>query len=287
MNIKMMWKKVILTATAALTIGGASFAATPAETYAEAAQNTLAQPSVEYALNLDITMPLMGSMNINGTLAAKDLPTLQGKGAFTTSVAGNVVGTTNIYVEQTGKTVTFYYSMTKDDGQTTWKKQTQELTSEHAIADYLKDKHNVMSGVKSVQALGNNDYAVVFDSSRIYNKDTIQSLKLKYGSDEKTIDLTEKVLQALQQAGDITTTVTIDPTTKRITNIALPMTSQLRQIALTILENSAGGDTNPAVLKQVIMNSDMSLSVAINDLPAGIDFTIPQDIKNQAVASNK
>ena len=287
MNIKMMWKKVILTATAALTIGGASFAATPAETYAEAAQNTLAQPSVEYALNLDITMPLMGSMNINGTLAAKDLPTLQGKGAFTTSVAGNVVGTTNIYVEQTGKTVTFYYSMTKDDGQTTWKKQTQELTSEHAIADYLKDKHNVMSGVKSVQALGNNDYAVVFDSSRIYNKDTIQSLKLKYGSDEKTIDLTEKVLQALQQAGDITTTVTIDPTTKRITNIALPMTSQLRQIALTILENSAGGDTNPAVLKQVIMNSDMSLSVAINDLPAGIDFTIPQDIKSQAVASNK
>lgn len=282
MKIQSLWKKAVLTATAALTIGGASFAATPAETYAEAAQNTLAQPSVEYAVNLDLTMPMMGSVNVNGTLDVKDLPTLQGKGAFTTMAAGNVMGTTNIYVEQTGKTVTLYYGTTKDDGQTTWKKQTQELTSEHAIADSLKEQHNVMSSVKSVQSLGNNEYAVVFDSSRIYNKDTIQAIKLKYNSDEKTIDLTEKILQALQQGGDITTTVTIDPTTKRITNIALPMTSQLRQIALTILENSAGGDTNLAVLKQFIMNSDMSLSVAIKDLPAGIDFTIPQDVKNQA-----
>lgn len=281
MKIQTMWKKAMLTVTAALTIGGASFAATPAETYAEAAQNTLAQPSAEYDVKLDMSMPFVGAVNVNGTLDTKNLPTLQGKMTLTTTVAGKAMTPSTIYIEQDGKTITCYYSVPKD-GQITWKKQTQQLTSDHAIADYLKDKHNVMNGVKSVQSLGNNDYAVVFDSSRIYNEDSLKALKVKYGANEKNVDLTEKVLKALQQSGDITTTVTIDPETKRITRIALPMTPQLRQIALTVLENPQIPEGNQAVLKQFVMNSDISLAVEVKDLPVDIDFTIPQDVKDQA-----
>lgn len=276
-----MWKKTVLTATAAMMLSGASLAASPAETYAEAAQRTVTQTSGAYDLNLDMTMPIVGTMNVNGTIYAKALPTLQGKGTLTTNMGQHVLPPATIYFEQDGTTVNAYYSTTQN-GQTTWKKQTQKLTSDHAVADYLKAKHNVMDGVKSVTAAGDNTYTVVFDSSRIYNKDTINTIKIKYGANEKTIDLTEKVLKALQQAGDVTTTVTIDPQTKTITNIALPMTPQLRQIALAVLDNAGTSDANAAVIRQFINNSDISLSIGIKPLPDGVDFTIPQDVKDQA-----
>lgn len=286
MNIKMMWKKVILTATAALTIGGASFAATPAETYAEAAQNTITKTAGEYVFNMDMSMPLIGSITANGTLDMQTLPSIKGKGTIQVNVAGKAVSPSTVYVEQEGKNVTSYYSVT-NEGKTTWKKQTQQLKSEHAVADYIKDKHNVLAGVKSVTAAGNNTYQVVFDSSKIYSKDTIENIKIKYGANEKAVNLTEKVLQALQQAGDVTTIVTIDPATKEITKVEFPMTPQLRQVALAVLDNANTTDANQAVIRQFIMNSNITLAVELKPLPAGIDFTIPQDIKNQAVASNK
>lgn len=276
-----MWKKAVLTATATLMIGGAAFAATPEETYAEAAQNTVTQTSGEYDINMDMSLPIVGSVTMQGTLDIQALPTLQGKGTLTTNIAGKAVAPATIYLEQDGKTITSYYSVLQD-GKTSWKKQTQELTSEQAVNDYLKAQHNVMEGVKSVTAAGDNTYQVVFDSSRIYNADTLDTIKVKYGANEKTLDLTDKVLKALQQAGDVTTTVTIDPATKQITKIALPVTPQLRQIALTILDDTNTSGADQAVIRQFIMNSDISLSIDIKPLPAGVDLTIPQDVKTQA-----
>jgi len=286
MKFKSLWKKAVLTATATMMIGSAAFAATPAETYAEAAQNTITQTAGEYTLHVDMSMPFIGSMNVNGVIDAQALPTIQGKGTLHMTMAGKTMEPSTVYIEQNGKTVTSYYSTTKD-GQTTWKKRSQELKSETAAKDYLNEQHNVMDGVKSVSALGNDQYQVVFDSSRIYSKDTIDTIKIKYGANEKAVDLTEKVLKALQQSDDIRTTVTIDPTTKKITNIALPMTPQLRQIALTVLDNANTSEANQAVIRQFINNSDISISIGIKDLPEGVDFTIPQDVKNQAVAINQ
>lgn len=286
MTVKSMWKKAVLTATATLMIGGAAFAATPEETYAEAAQNTVTQTSGEYDINMDMSLPIVGSVTIQGTLDIQALPTLQGKGTLSTNLAGKAIAPATIYLEQDGKTITSYYSVTQD-GKTGWKKQTQELTSEQAVADYIKAQHNVMEGVKSVTAAGDNTYQVVFDSSRIYNDDTLDTIKVKYGANEKTLDITDKVLKALQQAGDVTTTVTIDPATKQITKIALPVTPQLRQIALTVLADTNTSDADQAVIRQFIMNSDMSLSVSIKPLPEGVDFTIPQDVKDQAQAQAK
>ena len=61
----------------------------------------------------------------------------------------------------------------------------------------------------------------------------------------------------------------------------------LRQIALTVLDNANTSEANQAVIRQFINNSDISISIGIKDLPEGVDFTIPQDVKNQAVAINQ
>lgn len=65
------------------------------------------------------------------------------------------------------------------------------------------------------------------------------------------------------------------------------MTPQLRQIALTVLDNANTSEANQAVIRQFINNSDISISIGIKDLPEGVNFTIPQDIKANAISSNQ
>ena len=99
----------------------------------------------------------------------------------------------------------------------------------------MTSDRNVLSGVKSVTRAGGNDYNVVFDASRIYSASDEANWK-KEGMTDEQVRVLAKVLQGIQKVGDVQTVVTIDPSTKRISRISLPLTDQLRSLALTLVD---------------------------------------------------
>lgn len=149
------------------------------------------------------------------------------------------------------------------------------------LADYLRQDYNVLAGVKKVTAAGGNDYNVVFDASHIYNP-ADQAQWKKNGMTAEQIRIMTKVLQGLQQCGDLSTVVTIDPATKRISRISLPLTDQLRSLALTLVDEYGRSDADKAVAQSFIKMSEVSLTIDCTALPQGTQLTVPEKVIKSA-----
>ena len=161
------------------------------------------------------------------------------------------------------------------DGQ--WMKKSYDLKDSKPIASYLTNDHNVLSGVKSVTRAGGNDYHVVFDASRLYTASDEANWK-KEGMTDEQVRVLAKVLQGLQKVGDVQTVVTIDPSTKRISRISLPLTDQLRSLALTLVDEFGRNDAEKAVSQSFIKMSEVNLTIDYTALPQGTRLTVPENI---------
>lgn len=263
---------------AAASFSGMALAASPQATYEEAARNMAAHPQGSYTLKLGLKMPFVGEGAIINNIDVQERPFVVQSQAKATGFATTTMKKApegKAYAVQNGKKLDVYYNAQGDDK--SWKKKSYNLDNASPLADYLTSDHNVLAGVKKVTAAGGNDYNVVFDASRIYNP-ADQALWKKNGMTDEQIRVTAKVLQGLQQCGDLTTVVTIDPSTKRISRVSLPLTDQLRSLALTLVDEYGRSDADKAAAQSFIKLSEVSLTIDCTALPQGTTLTVPNKV---------
>lgn len=269
-------KKTCVIALAAVSFGSVALAASPQSTYEEAARNMAAHPQGEYTVKLGIKVPFAGEGNLVNKIDVQEKPFVV---KSQTSVHGfPSVGTkipeTQAYAAQDGKKIKVYYQNDKQK----WEKKTYDLDDATPLADKLPKAANVLAGVKTVTAAGGNDYQVTFDASRIYDP-ADQAAWKKQGMSDEQIRVAAKLLQNLQKTGDVTAIVTIDPQSKRISRISLPLTDSLRSLALTLVDEFGRNDTDKAAAQSLIKLSEVSLTVDCTALPQGTVLAVPKNIK--------
>lgn len=279
---KMHWKKTICAAAATLMIAGAGFAASPEDTYKEAVANMAAQPDGQYTLVLALDVP-MGQVKATNVIGVKAQP-FQLKDAGTINLFNKEELKTTVYAEQNGKAVDIYSGLEKQ-GKTEWKKTTQALHSSQPVAESLKGNHNVLAGVKSITAAGNNQYVVTMDSSRIYQKGD-EAIWAKQGLKKDQVNMLTSVLQALQQSGDTAFTVTIDPSSKRITRVEGNFTKEMKDIVNTVVGQTKAAASTKEFIQGMVNQSQLHMTIDCAALPAGADLTAPQSVKD-AVANQE
>lgn len=265
---------------AAASIGGMALAASPQATYEEAARNMAAHPQGSYTLKLGLKMPFVGEGAVVNNIDVQERPFIIQSQAKVTGFAATTmkkVPEGKAYAVQNGKKIDVYYQEDGDE----WEKKSYDLKDSKPLADYLRQDYNVLAGVKKVTAAGGNDYNVVFDASHIYNP-ADQAQWKKNGMTAEQIRVMTKVLQGLQQCGDLSTVVTIDPATKRISRISLPLTDQLRSLALTLVDEYGRSDADKAVAQSFIKMSEVSLTIDCTALPQGTQLTVPEKVIKSA-----
>lgn len=278
MKLGIRVKKALCTAAALAMAGGAAFAASPSQVYEEAARNMMAEPTGEYVLQVNMEMPFLGNVSLINTIDMQAEP-FQMKSEAVAKVLNNTK-TIHSYAEQDGDVLHIYYEDSKDNN--AWKKATRQLKSADPISNRFHKNHNVLAGVKSVTVAGKNTYDVVYDASRLYHEGD----KEKWTSEGYKKEQAEgfaKVLQALQKTGDVTVNVTVDPKTKRITKVTMPLTPQMRTVAQEVLAESDASDANKAVMEQFIQYSEISMTIDCAPLPKDADLTAPEEVKEKAV----
>lgn len=278
MNITYSLKKACCLVMTAASIGGVAFASTPQDTYEEAARNMAAHPQGAYTLTLGIKMPFVGDGAVVNQINIQEQPFVvesQVKTEGFASQAMDKIPQNKAYGVQNGKKFDVYYKTQENDSQ--WMKKSYDLKDSKPIASYLTNDHNVLSGVKSVTRAGGNDYHVVFDASRLYTASDEANWK-KEGMTDEQVRVLAKVLQGLQKVGDVQTVVTIDPSTKRISRISLPLTDQLRSLALTLVDEFGRNDAEKAVSQSFIKMSEVNLTIDYTALPQGTRLTVPENI---------
>lgn len=271
-------KKALCTAAALAMAGSAALAASPSQVYEEAARNMVADPTGEYVLQVDMKVPFLGSVLLSNTIDMRANP-FQVKSEAVANILNNTK-TVRSYAEQDGDVLHIYYEDAKDNN--AWKTVERKLKSADPIANSLYKDHNVLAGVKSVTEAGQNAYDVVYDSQRLYREGDKEKW-MKDGYKKEQAENLATILQALQETGDVTVHVTVDPETKRITKMTMPLTPQMRTVAQKILAASDISDGNKAVMEQFIQYSEISMTVDCSPLPKDADLTVPEDIKAQAV----
>lgn len=274
MRLTHSWKKLCCLVVAAASIGGMALAASPQATYEEAARNMVAHPQGSYTLKLGLKMPFVGEGAVVNNIDVQERPFVIQSQAKVTGFAATTmkkVPEGKAYAVQNGKKIDVYYQEDGDE----WEKKSYDLKDSKPLADYLRQDYNVLAGVKKVTAAGGNDYNVVFDASHIYNP-ADQAQWKKNGMTAEQIRVMTKVLQGLQQCGDLSTVVTIDPATKRISRISLPLTDQLRSLALTLVDEYGRSDADKAVAQSFIKMSEVSLTIDCTALPQGTQLTVPE-----------
>lgn len=270
-------KKTSCIALAAVSIGSVALAASPQDVYEEAARNMAAHPQGEYTVKLGVRVPFAGEGNVTNTLSVQEKPFVA-KSETTVNGFPNLglkIPETQAYAEQDGKNLRVYYN---DGEKKKWEKKTYDLKDKTPLADKLPQAANVLAGVKTVTAAGGNDYKVTFDASRLYNPADQLSWK-KQGLTDEQIRVTSKVLKNLQKNGDVSAVVTIDPQTKRISRITLPLTDSLRSLVMTLIDEYGNGDTDKAAMQTLFKLSDISLTVDCKALPQGTVLAIPTSVK--------
>lgn len=280
MKLTHSWKKLCCLVMAAASIGGMALAASPQATYEEAARNMAAHPQGSYTLKLGLKMPFVGDGAIVNNIDVQERPFVIQSQAKVTGFAATTmkqVPEGKAYAAQNGKKIDVYY---QEDGEK-WEKKSYDLKDSKPLADYLRQDYNVLAGVKKVTAAGGNDYNVVFDASHIYNP-ADQAQWKKNGMTDEQVRVMAKVLQGLQQCGDLSTVVTIDPATKRISRISLPLTDQLRSLALTLVDEYGRSDADKAVAQSFIKMSEVSLTIDCTALPQGTRLTVPEKVIKSA-----
>ena len=278
MKLKLSLKKTCCLVMAAASIGGMALAASPQAVYEEAARNMAAHPQGSYTIQLGMKMPFVGEGAIVNTTEVQERPFVVQSQTKTTGFAQTVAPKTaenKAYVMQDGKKLNAYYNA--DGTEKTWQKKSYDLKKSTPIADYLTWDHNILAGVKSVTSAGGNDYNVVFDASRIYHPADKVTWK-KEGMTDEQIRVAARLLQGLQQCGDVKTVVTIDPASKRITRISLPLTEQLRSLALTLIDEYGSNDTDKAAAQSFVKLSELSLTVDCTALPKGTVLSVPEKV---------
>ena len=280
MRLTHSWKKLCCLVMAAASIGGMALAASPQATYEEAARNMAAHPQGSYTLKLGLKMPFVGEGAVVNNIDVQERPFVIQSQAKVTGFAATTmkkVPEGKAYAVQNGKKIDVYYQEDGDE----WEKKSYDLKDSKPLADYLRQDYNVLAGVKKVTAAGGNDYNVVFDASHIYNP-ADQAQWKKNGMTAEQIRVMTKVLQVVQQCGDLSTVVTIDPATKRISRISLPLTDQLRSLALTLVDEYGRSDADKAVAQSFIKMSEVSLTIDCTALPQGTQLTVPEKVIKSA-----
>ncbi|MCH4188665.1 MAG: hypothetical protein LKF74_07250 [Megasphaera sp.] len=280
MKLKLRVKQACCTIAAVVMVGSAALAASPTEVYREAVENMTANPQAEYTVNMAFKMPMIGTANVNNVVDIQNEP-FKSKTVTTIEIFGNNNNDPiRTYMEQNGNKLDVYYEQTENK-KTSWKKTSQKLDSNEPIAKSFRQSKNPLAGVKTVTKAGTNQYTVVYDSQKLYSeKDKQAWQKGEYTKEQ--INTMESVLQALQKAGDVTVNVTIDPATKRISRISVPLTEQMRGVALAVVDQVKTTDANKAMVQQFIKFSDVDMTIDCKALPSGIDLTVPAEVKKQA-----
>jgi hypothetical protein len=300
-------KKVVVLGVTAMLSSGACFAAAPvavtpsSKAYQEAVQTMLAQPTGEYDLKLNLKLPIM-TMTLDNVIDFQAKPfQLKSITAFSAmnKAKSNFM---TVYAEQEGDHVNIF-SSTETKGKKDIQKKVSKLDSAAPIADSFNKEHSVMSGVKNVAAVGSNQYKVTLDANQLF-ADVDKAEWVKQGLSKEQADMAGAAWESLKKAGDIAFTVTMDPATKKITHAEGSLGPQLREMALTIVDKNpslsgvkqAGTKKDTAkdsqakkmlLVKEMIEKSDLDVVVDVKPLPAGIDLSVPKDIRDNAKTVKK
>ncbi len=283
--MKFSWKRTFFTAAACFLIGTSVWAAAPADTYKEAVNNMINHPQGEYTVQVQAKMPVVGEGNAKAVWDIQAEP-FAGKVAFSASALGQSTPTVQGYIEQDGKKLVYYYDgqyAKLDDSKNnknTWVKNTIDLKSAEPVAKQIAGVHNVLSGVKDVAANGDT-YTVTYDMSQLYTAGDEKEW-VKHGAKDSDAKILKDVLLALQQAGDVKATVTIDSDAKRITKIDIPLTDHIRSLTAAIMNNSSSALKDREDVLKFINVSEVSLSIECTALPQGMDVSVPKDVKKHA-----
>lgn len=283
--MKFSWKHTVCTAAACFMIGTSAWAAAPADTYKEAVNTMINHPQGEYTVQVQAKMPFVGEGNAKTVWDIQEEPFV-GKVALSASALGQSSPTVQGYIEQEGKKLVYYY-----DGQyanlndskknkNAWVKNTIDLKSAEPVVKQIAGVHNVLSGVKEVAANGDT-YTVTYDMSQLYTAGDEKEW-VKHGVKDSDAKIFKDVLVALQQAGDVKATVTIDAAAKRITKIDVPLTDHIRSLTSAIMNNSKSALKDKEDILKFINMSEVSLTIECKALPQGLDVSVPKDIKKHA-----
>lgn len=279
------FKRGFLAAATCIMMGTTALAATPADTYKEAVNNMINNPQGEYTMQIQAKMPFVGEGTCTAAFDVQADPFVS-QVKFSAAAMGQSSPTVNGYIEQSGKKMIYYYDGTyakldnKKSSKPTWVKNTVDLKSAEPIAKQIAGTHHVLSGVKDVTVHGDS-YVVTYDMSKLYTAGD-EKKWAQYGAADRDIKIVKEILQALQEAGDVKANVAIDPSTKRITKIEIPLTEHIRSIATAIFKNDPAPLKEREELLRFITMSEVSLSIECTALPNGMVLTVPDDVRKNA-----
>ncbi|WP_301859294.1 hypothetical protein [uncultured Megasphaera sp.] len=291
--MKFSWKRAVCAAASVMLLSSSAAAAESADVsaaqvstvsaeavYEQAAQHMAAHPEGNYVIQMNMNMPFVGSVAAKTTLDMQVDPKFAAQSQTELNILGKSYAVQG-YAEQQGNILHLYYGK-QDEGAMHWKHREETLKSDAPIGKTAAGKkRNVMAGVKAVTPAGTGQYKVVFDASRLYTDADKAEWKQK-GLTDQQIAMLSKVLQALQQAGDVTAVVTIDGQTQRISRVVLPLTPQLRTAVQAAFSLSSLSEADKAIVSQFVQYSDMSLQIDCRDLPSHTVIAVPDEVRRQA-----
>jgi hypothetical protein len=277
------FKRSVCTIAAAVFMAGSCLAAGPADMYKQAVETMIAQPTGDYTMHLDLGTPI-GKMTGVTVTQLKAEP-FQLKSVTTVSALNRQGQDVTVYAEQVGNQLVTYTSVQKD-GKTQWRKDIQKLDSSEPVVRSMQKQHNLLAGVKSVENDGQDRYKVVFDSSRLYT-DNDKKDWTKKGMTKDQVNTIATVLKALQQAGDVSMIVAVDPASQRITHVEGNLTKQMQSIVTTGVDQVDVTASTKAMVKTLANSSTLQMSIDCKALAADADLSVPKDVKDKAVENSK
>lgn len=282
--MKKTWKRTALALASCMAMGCTSFAATPAEIYQEAANHMITHPQGEYTLQVKAKMPLVGEGAYMATLDVQEQPFV-GKAEAKADVKDADTPVYEGYIEQQGDKLVCYYEdlnakQNKKSENKKWKKAEYAMDSAVPIIEQIAGDHKVLSGVKSVSEVGNGEYAVTYDMSRLYSEADLEKAK-KEGIKDADIELAKKVLDAFQQIGDITVSMHIDEKSKRITALTIPLTPYIQSVVETLVTEREDTLKDSKDILLFVKMSEINIAVDWAELPT-TNVVIPQDVRKAA-----
>ena len=282
--IKNKVKKLALVIATFGIVSGSSLAATPEETYKEALQYSNQHADGTYTFDIHMEMPFIGSAKVTSVAQFRAKPyEMKADTTLSTQFPGKeMTKGFQSYQRQEGKSLLMYYPAPNEKE---WYVYTIPLDSDAPYADTVLEKShdNVMSGVKSVKELGQNRYRVVYDMTKLYKPGDEKKWK---GMKKEDVAAAIKVLKALQAQGDFKAIVTIDPKTKRITNVSAPFTPQMKAVMGVLFDELRRQMPNKSremnMLQAFFDNSDIDFEMTWKELPKDADLTVPKEITEKA-----
>ncbi|MCI1820883.1 MAG: hypothetical protein LKI76_01155 [Megasphaera sp.] len=277
--MKKKYRQIVCAAATVILMSSACSAANPDTAYKEAVQTMAAHPEGEYVILLNLKMPIT-SIALADTIDLQEKP-FKVKSVVTLSSLNKTDSPfAAVYVEQDGDHLNIYSGRSQMD-KMLWNKQVRPLKNKAPLADAFGTERSIMSGVKAVDIVGLNQYKVVFDARRIYDNTDKENWE-KEGLGSQQAEIAAQALQALQQAGDVSFVVTIDPKTKRIIHVDGLLTDQVQTVARAVASRVNGSEKAKALVREMIDHSCMTITVDSKPLPDGISIAVPKMVRKAA-----